>query len=877
MERRLKLRLFSAWLLTLLSFTVYSQKMTSVRGQVIDAKTKETMPYVNVQFDGTTIGVTSDIEGNFFIETKTPVSKLKVTYVGYKPQTVKIKTGEANRVDIKMEEEAVDLKEVVVTQGRYRNKGNPAVELIKKVIDNKDKNRKEGFTNFSYNKHEKMEFSLNNVTSKMRNNFLFKKIKFVFENVDTNKASGKIHLPVFLRENISDVYYRKDPKAQKEYIRGERITNFDDLLNSIGIAQYMTNMYQEIDFYDNTIMLLTNGFVSPLSPLAPTIYRFYIQDTSIIKGIPMAHMYFAPRNKTDFAFMGHMWVALDSSYAVRKIEVGIPKDINLNWVNELQLSQEFDWVGEGENGQDVLASNSVATDGEQPRSARSDKRGLMLTKDDIFIDFGANKKDSTRSMLGRKTTSYRNYTVNQPLPDSLFKTQAVTLRAADALTKSETYWTDNRHDTLTTVEKGLYKTVDSLNNFKPFKRFMKVARFVFEGYTPVGGFDIGPANTFYSFNQIEGFRGRLGGRTNTKFSQHLMLEGYAAYGFKDDKWKGYAGMRYNFGTGKLMRFPYNQLRLWYQDEIKIPGQDLQFVSEDNFLLSFKRGVNNKMIYTATMGAEYWKEHLGGFSYSIAAKNIRHRPAGALLFDYDFKGERKFKPEITNTELDLMLRYAPNEQFYEGATYRTPILNKYPTFELRYTSGIKGIMYSEYNFNRLQFKSEKVFYLAPFGYSDLIVEAGRTWGQVPYPLLTAHRANQTYAYQMESYNLMNFLEFVSDKYVSVNYYHNFQGVFLGRIPLLKKLKWREVFTFKSLWGGIDAKNLPSNENSLLRFPVDGNGQVLTHSLDKKPYIETSVGISNIFRVIRIDYVRRLNYIDLPNVSKSGIRARVKMEF
>ncbi len=876
MERKLKFSLFSAWLLTLISFTAYSQsrvmpleKMTSVRGQVIDAKTKETMPYVNVQFDGTTIGVTSDIDGNFYIETKNVVSKLKITYVGYSPQTLKIKQGEANRLEIKMEEEVVDLKEVVVTVGKYRNKGNPAVDLIKHVIENKDKNRKEGFSYFSYNKHDKIEFAFNNVTNKMRNNILFKKIKFVFDNVDTNKATGKVNLPIFLRENISDVYYRKDPKAQKEYIRGERITNFDDLINSIGISNYMTNMYQEIDFYNNGVFMLTNEFVSPLAPIAPTIYRFYIQDTSIIKGIPMVHIYFAPRNKTDLAFMGHLWVALDSSYAVRKIEVGIPKDINLNWVNEMQVSQEFDWVGEGENSEN--------TEGGNLQAAENKKRGLMLTKDEIFIDFGVTKKDSTRSVLGRKTTSYRNYTVNMPLSDSLFGSKVTTFRATDALKKPESFWVANRHDTLTKTEQGIYRSVDSLSRHKPFQRFMQVLRFAFEGYTSIGGFDLGPANTFYSFNAIEGFRLRLGGRTNMKFSEHLMFEGYGAYGTRDEKLKGYAGVRYNFGAGRLLRFPYNQLRLWYQDEIKIPGQDLQFVQEDNIFLSIKRGVNNKMIYTATAGAEYLRESQNGFSYSFSAKNTRHRPAGALLFDYDFKGERKFKDMITSSELGMMLRYAPNEKFFEGGTYRSPILTKYPILELRYTAGLKDIVNGEYNFHRIQFKGEKVFYVAPFGYSGLIVEAGRTFGQVPYPLMTAHRANQTYAYQMESFNLMNFLEFVSDKYASINYYHNFQGVFLGRIPLLKKLKWREIITFKSLWGGIDAKNMPNSDNNLLRFPVDENGQVLTHSLDKKPYIETSVGIANIFRVVRVDYVRRLNYTDLPNVSKSGIRARVKVEF
>ena len=869
MKIKLRPRLFSAWLLILTSFTAFSQKMTSVRGQVIDAKTKETMPYVNVQFDGTAIGVTSDIDGNFYIETRTTVSKLNITYVGYKKQTLKLKQGEENRFEIKMEESAQDLKEVVVTVGKYRNKGNPAVELIKKVIDNKDKNRKEGFTNYSYNKHEKMEFAVNNVTEKMRNNFIFRKIKFVFENVDTNKATGKVNLPIFLRENISDVYYRKNPKALKEYIRGERITNFDGTLNSIGLSNYMTNMYQDINFYNNGVMLLTTEFVSPLAPIAPTIYRFYIQDTTLINGTPIVHMYFAPRQKSDQAFMGHMWVALDSTYSVRKIEVGIPKDINLNWVNELQLAQEYDWVEtplpKGTPTEQYLGSTATS------------KRGLMLVKDEIFIDFGVTKKDSTHSILGRKTTSYRNYAINTPLPDSIFNTKATEFRDGDALTKSEQFWTENRHDPLTPHEQGIYKTVDSLNNFRPFKRFMKGVRILFEGYAPVGGFDIGPMNTFYSFNPIEGFRLRLGGRTNLKFSQHLMLEGYGAYGTRDDKLKGYAGARYNFGTGRVLRFPYNQLKMWYQDEIRIPGQDLQFVQEDNLLLSIKRGVNNKMIYTATAGVEYLKENQTGFSYSFTAKNTRQRPAGVLFFDYDYKGERKFKKEITSSEVGMMLRYAPNEKFYEGATYRTPILTKYPVLELLYTAGIKGILNSEYNYHRIQFKGEKIFYLAPFGFSDLIVEGGRTFGQVPYPLLSAPRANQTYAYQMESYNLMNFLEFASDKYASINYYHNFQGFFFGRVPLLKKMKWREIITFKSLWGGIDAKNIPSNDNSLLRFPVDEKGQVLTHSLEKKPYIEASVGIGNIFRVVRVDYVRRLNYLDLPNVSKSGIRMRAKLEF
>jgi Family of unknown function (DUF5686)/CarboxypepD_reg-like domain len=856
METYLRPRLAFIGLLMLLSLNTFAQKVTSVRGQVTDAQTKEPLPYVNVLFDGTTIGATSDIDGNFYLETKTNVSKIKISYVGYKLKIIPISSGQVNTLNIKLDEGSNDLQEVVVKVEKYRNKENPAVALIKKVIENKDKNRKESIPYYSYNKYEKVQFSINNVTTKMRNNFLFRRLKFVFENADTNKASGKVNLPIFLQEKVSDVVYRKDPKALKEYIKGERSTNLGAFINSEGIGNYVQNMYQDINFYDNTIELLTVQFISPLNPISPNIYRFYIQDTTVVNNTPLVHLYFAPRQKSDLAFMGHLWVALDSTYSIRKVEVGVPKDINLNWVNEMQVAQEYDWV-------------------ETPQSNGTISKALMLAKDEIFMDFGFAKGDSTRSILGAKTTSYQKYQLNTPLPDSLFATQAIVFRDDKYLIRNEQYWVENRHDTLTKTESGVYKTVDSLNNYKPFKRFMSGIRLVLEGYNSVGGFDIGPVNTFYSFNDIEGFRLRLGGRTNMSFSKKLMLEGYAAYGFKDEKWKGYAGLRYNFSKDRLLRFPYNQLKAWYSYEVRIPGQQLQFVQEDNFLLSFKRGVNDKMFYTKTAGLEYLRESRSGFAYTFSAKHIEHEPTPALLTDYT--DQTKPKPKIITTELGLMLRYAPNEKFYEGATYRTPILTKYPIFEFWYNAGIKGVLNSQYNYNEVKLKVEKVFYISPLGISDVIVEGGRTFGQAAYPLLTVHRANQTYAYQMESFNLMNFMEFVSDKYASFNIYHNFGGVMFNRVPLLKKLKWREVFTFKALWGGLDAKNEPTVDNNLLRFPLDANGQKLTYTLERQPYMEASVGISNIFRFIRVDYVRRLNYLNHPGVTDWGIRTRVKVEF
>ena len=837
-----------------------AQKVTSVKGQVLDAASNEPLPYVSVQFEGTTLGTRTDIEGNYFMEGAVPgLSRVKVVCVGYETQVLPVRPGEANKLVVLLKEATVGLKEITVKVEKYRNRDNPAVELIRKVIENKDKNRKEGLDYYHYEKYEKISFALNNITEKTRNNLLFRKYKFIFENADTNKVNDKVSLLLFLRESVSDVYYRQSPKSLKEYVHGERNIVFKDVFDLQGISYFVNSMYMDVNFYNNAIDLLTMQFVSPISPLAPTIYRFYIQDTVEINHTPCVHLYYAPRNKTDLAFMGHLWVALDSTYSIRKIEAGIPKDINLNWVNELQISQEYEWHGS------------------TPR-----ERALMLSKDEIFMDFGLLRGDSTRSVLGYKTTSYRDYSLNQPLPDTLFKSPLTTLRDADADRHDSLFWKQNRHVSLTRTEKGLETTLDSLHNNRSFRRLLGTIKFLFEGYTSVGGFDIGPVNTFYSFNPVEGFRLRLGGRTNYRFSERLMFEGYGAYGFKDQRWKGFAALRYSFSEAKVRLFPLNQLRLWYQNDVKIPGQNLQFVNEDNFLLSFKRGINNKMLYTETWGLDYTNENKSGFSYSLSVQNIRQNGAGILLFDYNDRGETRYKTDLTTTELGLMLRFAPNEKFYDGATYRTPVLTKYPIMELRYNAGIKDLMRGEYNYHSLHFKIRKAFFVSPFGYSIATLEAGRVFGQVPYPLLTIHRANQTYSYQLESYNLMNFLEFVSDKYIGINYFHNFGGIFFGRIPLLKKLKWREVLTVKALWGGVDGRNMPNGDNGLLAFPTAYSDEQqkyipITHTLERQPYIEGSVGIANIFKLVRVDLVRRFTYTDLPNVSKIGIRVRVKMEF
>lgn len=835
-----------------------AQTATGASGVVVDAVTGEALPYSTVQFENKPVGTRTDFEGRFSLEIKEPARRLKITYVGYQPMFVELKPGQANNdLVVRMQEGSQTLKEVVIRNEKYRNKDNPAVELIRNVIENKARNRREGLDFYSFEQYDKAEFSLNNVDDKMRNNILFRNLKFVFDNADTS-ANGVVSLPFYLYERLADVYYRKNPSAEKFFVKGEQNTPVPAFIDEDGIAGYVQNLYQDVDIYDNVINIAASEFVSPLAPIAPNIYRFYIQDTTQLRDAQVVRLYFAPRSRGDRAFEGSLWIALDGTYAVRKVELTVPKEANLNWVGGMVVQQEFDWV---ESADSVIGTT----------------RRLMLVQDEVVMHFGFKRDSTMRGLVGRKSSSYRNYTLNQPLPDKYFGFPSNVFYVDNPAQFSEKFWVENRHVSLNAREQGIRHTIDTLNNHAPFKRFLMFARIFFEGYHDIGGVEIGPVNTFYSFNEVEGFRARLGGRTNARFSKNLLLEGYAAYGFKDERWKTYFGATYSFGDNQVRKYPINQVRLWFHDEAQIPGQQLQFVQEDNFFLSFKRGVNDKMIYKQVIGAEYIKESQSGLSYTFSFKNQIQEPAGALRFHYGNPEQPESLPDIRTTEFGVHLRFAPNEKFYQGANYRRPIINRYPIFNLYYTHGDKNLLQGQYTYNVVQLKASKYFFTAPLGWAQVVLEGGRTFGTVPFPLLTMHRANQTYSYQPESYNLMNFLEFVSDKYAAVTVNYNLGGFFFNRIPLFNRLKWREMLTFKALWGGLDDSNRPTAENGLLHFPTDPNGVPLTYTLERKPYMEASVGIGNIFKIFRVDYVRRLSYLNHPNVAEWGIRARVQLEF
>jgi len=826
--------------------THFIQAQTVISGVIKDASTQQPLSFVSVYFKGAK-GIISGEDGTYKLSTvNTKLTTVEFSYGGYKIVSKKIAPGTQTIIDISMEQEA--MAEVIVKTNKrtkYSNKDNPAVELIRQVIDNKSKNRINAYNYVQYQQYEKMQLSLTNKPEKLAKNKLLKNYQFVLENTDTSKIEGKSLLPVYLEENLSNHFYGKNPAKETIIPLGQKKVNFGEYIDNDGISKYISRLYADIDVYENNISILTNQFLSPIATMSPTFYRFYIRDTVELNGIQLVKLYFTPRNPNDLLFRGVMFITLDGNYAVQKINMTISKNANLNFTRELRINQNFE---KGTDGRyHVILSN-------------------MMTE-------FAFTKNSSGGLMGERTVSYKDFVTNQPAPDNIYNSKLAANQQTNTNLK-DSFWVANRHQPLSAFELKAYHNIDSLQNMRSYKRFMDVATLLFAGYKNFGPYEVGPVNTFYSFNPVEGFRLRAGGRTTPKFNKNLYFENYVAYGFKDEQFKYLFSGAYSFNHKSVYSFPLNYLKVSYQKDIKIPGQELQFVAEDNFLLSFKRGDNNKWMYNNTFKAAYVREFGQNFSYELGFKNTLQTPAGSLLFEKE--GTSEVIPNITTSELSAQLRWAPNEQFYQGKVYRIPIINKYPVITLRYTAGIKGLMSGEYNYQSVNLNIAKRVYLSQFGYADVTLEGGYISGKLPYPLLTIHRANQTYAYQVNSFNLMNFMEFVSDRYASANVDYYLNGFIFNKLPLIKKLKLREVASAKILYGGVRDENNPLPGSNTLKFP-NSDGLPTTYSLNSKPYMEVSVGIANIFKILRVDVVKRLSYLNHPDVAEWGIRARFKFDF
>ncbi len=810
---------------------------TVVTGYIIDSETNQPIPFAKIVFDHSNTGTSSDSSGFFRLIDVTGSKKIIISSIGFEPEEVEISVGKNQSIKVLLHGKTIELGEVRVkpAKGRYKNKNNPAVNIIDSVIKHKEDNRSENLDFLAYDKYDKTQFASSNVDDRFINSKALQKFNFVFEILDTTQLNGMKILPIYMKEKMSEYYFQKDPRETKEIVKADKMVNFDAYINREGISHYMNYLYQNINIYDNTILFVTNVFLSPLAATAPAFYRYFIEDTVSVSGVECIKLLFSPRNKEDMMFDGYLYIVTDSSFAVKKIEMSVNKQINQNWVKDVSIVQEFDKI------QNLT---------------------WVIKSDEIAIDFGLTK--NSMGIFGKRTVLLNNYRINQPVPQVVIKGPDLVGLANDAKNTDE-FLEKNRPLQLTTSEKGIYTVTDSIKKIPAFKRTADLMFFLAAGYKDFGKVELGPINTFASFNPIEGLRFRIGGRTTTGFSQKINFDSYLAYGFADKKYKYYIGSTYSLTPRNIYQFPVKSVKISLQEETSIPGQELQFIQEDNILMSIKRGINDKLFYNRTLKIEHLNEFENHFSYRLGYSLKQMRPGGSLNF-----------PFFRVAEAYINLRYAPQEKFYEGKQNRTPITNKYPIINFYYNIGLKSFG-SDYNFHNLKLNLFKRFYPGILGYTDVILEAGKIFGTVPYPLLYMHRANQTYAFQIASYNLMNFLEFVSDEYVSLNVDHHFNGFIFNKIPLTKRLKLREVISGKILLGNVSKNNNPDYNPDLFQFPADAQGNPITYTLEQKPYIEISAGIDNIFKFFRVDLVKRLTYLNHPNVAEIGLRVKFRFDF
>ena len=842
----------------LCSLTSYAQGVTKVSGKVYEAETGEPLAFVNVIFNGTSVGTSTDLDGSFEIESRFVSDSLCANFLGFNEQCIYIPRESRQRnLEFRLTQKQLQLKNVVVVakKGRYRKKNNPAVDLMRKVIANKKDNRLEGQDHYSFEQHEKIQIDLNNITDEFKDRKIFNSFDLLWNYLDTSNVNGKVYLPIFLREVISDIYYRKSPSTQKEYQKAIKLTKFDEQMDDKSINDVIEFLYKDIDIYDNTIPLLDHSFISPISPLAINFYRFYILDTTVVNGLSSIRLGFIPKNKSNFGFTGDLYVSNDDRHTVTRADFGIIGDINLNFINDIKVSQDFEPLPE---------------DGER----------FVLTKDEIVIDYSIAKNGI--GLYGTRTLGYRDFNFEPPDDPSVFNPIDRIIKVDGAFELGDSYWDEERIIDLNDNQEDLYEMIDTLISLPAYRRLITGVRIVSSGYIPFPTFDIGPLPTFYSFNQVEGSRIRLGGETNLNFSKNILFEGYGAYGFRDKRFKFKTGLTYSFNKD-WKRNPRHFLRAIYQQDVSFPGQELTFAQQDNVLLSLRRGATNFMFLDKEFILQYTRE-TPGFAYDISFIDRIRRPYGDLILNFiGENGEPDFLREINTATFGASIEIAPNKQFIQGRQYRRPIINEYPVWTVRYEGSVDGFLGSDYSFHKLELGVFKRFNLSILGHTNIGLEAGKIWGDLPYTELFIPPANQSFAYQRETFNMMNFLEFISDQQVFLRAEHYFKGFILNRIPLLKKLKLREVATFKLVYGTLSDSNNPELTDGIPLFNVNEDGVPISYLFTDGAYMEGSIGLTNIFKVLRIDLVKRFNYLDHPNVPRLfgtdglGLRARFKVEF
>ena len=857
----MKTKYIKSFLLFLLLGCCISVSAQNIQGVVTDSLTNDPIPYLSVFYEGKGVGSITDNDGHYKVETRKGWNKLTFSAVGYVTKVVNIIPGVTKNLNVRMRPDDIMLDEVVVKPKRekYSRKNNPAVELMKKVIAHKNNNKLSENDYYQYNKYQKITMSLNDVTPEMLEKGMYKKMPFLKDQIELCEETNKFILPISVDETASQKIYRKHPKSEKTIIKGMSSTGVNELFATGDmLSTVLKDVFTDVNIYDNDIRLLQYPFISPISSSdAISFYKFYIMDTTFVDKDKCFHLTFVPNNSQDFGFTGHLYVLADSSYTVKKCTMNLPKKSGVNFVDNMDIIQEFEQLPTGE---------------------------WVLKTDDMIVEMTLMK--IMQGFQIRRTTRYSDYAFDE-LPQQLFKRKGAEIKEADAMMRGDDFWNQYRPVPLTQTESSMDMLVKRLEQMPGFKYVIFVLKAFIENFVETGTkdnpskVDIGPVNTMISNNYIDGLRLRMSAQTTANLNPHLFLKGYYAYGFKDHRSKYMGEVEYSFNKKEYLprEFPKNSITFSYQYDVMSPTDKFLKTDKDNVFVSFKTSTVDQMSYVRNIALKYENETQFGLKTTVEVKHSTDEPTGGLAYITN-DDQKTLVPEIQTMEASLAFRYAPGETFVNTKQRRIPVSFDAPVFTLSHTTGFKGVLGGEYNFNLTEVGLYKRFWFSSWGKIDMFVKGGAQWNKVPFPLLIMPAANLSYILQRETFNLINNMEFLNDRYASLDVSWDLNGKIFNRIPLLKKLKWREAIGFKMLYGHLTDKNNPMKhpgDSELFLFPTR-DGRPTSFVMDPKtPYMECSVGIHNIFKILHIDYVRRLNYLDHPDANKWGVRFMVMMTF
>ena len=843
----------------LVSLFISFDASAQIKGVVTDSLTNEPLMYITVQYEGKGVGAITNAEGEYQVETRKGWDELMFSAIGYITKRVKL-TPDTKVLNVQLAPADVMLSEVVVKpkKEKYSRKNNPAVNFMRKVIANKKALKLEENDYYQYQKYEKMKMSINDVTPEKMEKGIYKKFSFFKDQVEVSPKTNKMILPISIKETASRTIYRKSPKSEKTIIEGMNSTGIEEFFNTGDmLGTILNDVFSDINIYDDDIRLLQRRFVSPIGRGAITFYKYYLMDTLMVDKQECVHLTFVPQNPQDFGFTGHLYVVKDSTYAVKRCTMNLPKRTGVNFVDNMDIVQEYEQLPDG---------------------------NWVLTDDDMTVELVFVK--GIQGLEVQRTTKYTDYKFDEIEP-RLFRLKGNVIKEANMLAKSDEYWAKVRQVPLTKKESNMDIFMNRIEQIPGFKYVIFGAKALIENFVETGSkehpskVDIGPINTMITSNYVNGTRFRLSAMTTGNLHPHWSFSGYGAYGTKDRKWfySGQAAYSFNKREYVLWEFPKHYLAFKYTYDVMSPMDKYLMTDKDNMFVGWKWTTVDQMSYIRDATLTYELETNSGFSVMAMARHRNDQPAGVLQYWKNngkvagqWDATNTLVHDMTTTELGVTLRYAPGETFVNTKQRRVPVSLDAPVFTLSHTAGFKGVLGGEYNFNLTELSLRKRIWFGSWGKLDVTARAGAQWNTVPFPLLNLPMANLSYITQNnESFNLIDNMEFLNDRYASLALSYDMNGKLFNRIPLIKRLKWRERFRIRGLWGTLTDKNNPykSNNPDLFLFPMR-NGLPTSYVMGKTPYVEASVGIYNIFKLIHIEYVRRLTYTNMPGVQKDGIR-------